>query len=118
MQYTTTLTGLEFFAFHGLYPEERLLGAIFKVDVSVECELSKPVSSIDEAVNYEIIFNTVKSQMAVAEDLLETVAQKIIAVLQKEFSEAKSISVTIHKPNPAGVFKSGVASVTLSASIQ
>jgi dihydroneopterin aldolase len=113
MKYTTALTGLEFFSFHGLYAEERLLGAIFRVDVTVECEIDKPISTIEEVVNYEIIFNTVKAQMAVAEDLLETVAQKIIDVLKREFSQAKQVEVTIHKPNPAGTFKSGVASVTI-----
>ena len=87
----------------------------FLVDVSVECEINKPISSIDEAVNYEIIYNTVRSQMAIPEDLLETVAHKIIAVLQMEFSQANHIAVTIHKPNPAGLFKSGVASVTIGS---
>lgn len=114
MNYTTTLTGLEFFSFHGLYAEEKVLGAKFLVDVSVECEINKPISSLEEAVNYEIIYHTVKSQMAVAEDLLETVAHKILDVLKKEFAQAKRVEVTIHKPNPAGTFKSGVASVTLS----
>lgn len=113
MNYTTSLTGLEFFSFHGLYAEEKVLGAKFLVDISVECEIDKPISSLEEAVNYEIIYNTVKGQMAVAEDLLETVAQKIIDILKKEFSQAKRVEVTIHKPNPAGTFKSGVASVTI-----
>jgi dihydroneopterin aldolase len=115
MKYTTALTGLEFFSFHGLYAEEKVLGAKFLVDVSVECEINKPISSIDEAVNYEIIYNTVRSQMAIPEDLLETVAQKIIDVLQQEFGQAKRVEVTIHKPNPAGTFKSGVASVTIGS---
>jgi dihydroneopterin aldolase len=114
MNYTTTLTGLEFFSFHGLYPEEKLMGAIFRVDVSVLCHVDKPITSLEEAVNYEIIYKTVKEQMAIPEDLLETVAQKIISVLQKEFTQARRVEVTIHKPNPAGAFKSGTGSVTLS----
>jgi dihydroneopterin aldolase len=114
MKYTTLLTGLEFFSFHGLYAEEKMLGGTFFVDVSVECEIDQPISSIENATNYEIIFNTVKAQMTIPQELLETVAQHIIVVLKHEFPRAGSVEVTIHKPNPAGLFKSGVASVRMS----
>jgi dihydroneopterin aldolase len=56
---------------------------------------------------------TVKAAMAVPQELLETVAQNIIVVLKQEFPKAKNIEVTIHKPNPAGLFKNGVASVRM-----
>lgn len=114
MKYITTLTGLEFYSFHGLYAEEKLLGALFQVDIAVECELDKPISSIEEAINYEVIFNTAKAEMAKPQDLIETVAQNILSTLQSSFPQAQQITVTIHKPNPAGVFKSGVASVKMS----
>ncbi len=114
MKYITSLTGLEFFSFHGLYAEEKLLGAKFMVDVSVEHQIDKPITSIDEATNYEVIFNTVKAEMAKPQELIETVAQHILTVLKREFPTSGKIEVTIHKPNPAGVFKSGVASVKIS----
>jgi 7,8-dihydroneopterin aldolase/epimerase/oxygenase len=115
MKYITSLTGLEIFAYHGLYPEERAMGALFLVDVSIEREVSQPIHSIEEATNYEILLQTVKAEMAKPTDLIETVAQLILDALKESFPQATSLSVTIHKPNPAGVFKSGVASVTLSA---
>jgi dihydroneopterin aldolase len=114
MNYTTTLTGLEFYAYHGLYPEEQVLGQLFGVDVKVILDLDKPISSLEDAVNYEVLFNTAKEEMAVRQELIETVAQRILKRLHKHFPSAITIEVTIHKPNPAGVFKSGVASVTLS----
>ena len=102
MKYITSITGLEFYSFHGLYAEEKLLGALFGVDVSVECE-----------INYELILNSVKTQMAIPQDLIETVAQYIISDLKLAFQQAQHIEVTIHKPNPAGLFKSGVATVKM-----
>ena len=113
MKYITSITGLEFYSFHGLYAEEKLLGALFGVDVSVECEIEKAITAIDEAINYELILNSVKTQMAIPQDLIETVAQYIISDLKLAFQQAQHIEVTIHKPNPAGLFKSGVATVKM-----
>jgi 7,8-dihydroneopterin aldolase/epimerase/oxygenase len=115
MRYKTSLSGLEFFAYHGLYAEERVLGALFLVEISVEYEIDQPITNIDEATNYELILSTVKEVMAVPQDLIEVVAQHMIVALKQLFVDANQIQVTIHKPNPAGVFKSGVASVTMSS---
>ncbi|MES2559909.1 MAG: dihydroneopterin aldolase [Bacteroidota bacterium] len=114
MKYVTSLTGLEFYGYHGLYAEERVLGANFTVDMKVTLEISKPIENLEDAVNYEILFNTAKEEMAVRQDLIETVAQRILARLQEYFGKPTAIEVTIYKPNPAGGFKSGVASVTFS----
>lgn len=114
MKYITALSGLEFYAYHGLYAEEQILGQKFKVDVKVTMDIDKPITHIEDAVNYEMLFNTAREEMAVRQDLIETVAQRILARLQKHFGAAPSVEVTIYKPNPAGVFKSGVASVTIS----
>lgn len=111
MKYITSITGLEFYSFHGLYAEEKLLGAQFLVDVRVSSTIDKPINSIDEAINYEIIFNTAKAAMALPQLLIETVAQQIVSELKGFFLNADTIEVTIHKPNPAGAFKSGMASV-------
>lgn len=114
MKYITALTGLEFYSYHGLYAEEQILGQLFKVDMKVTIDIDKPITYIEDAVDYEILFNTAKEEMAVSQELIETVAQRILARLQNHFVTATSIEVTIYKPNPAGVFKSGVASVTIS----
>jgi 7,8-dihydroneopterin aldolase/epimerase/oxygenase len=112
MTYITTINDLEFFAHHGVYAEEQVLGAIFKVDITVKRELTKPIETLDEATNYELIYGAAKQAMSKPEALIETVAQNILKNLQNYFTEAQ-ITVTIHKPNPAGLFKSGVASVTV-----
>lgn len=114
MKYITALTGLEFYSYHGLYAEEQVLGSKFRVDVKVTMDIDEPIATLDDAVNYEILFNTAKEEMAVRQDLIETVAQRILTRLQEHFGKPSSIEVTIYKPNPAGVFKSGVASVTFS----
>ena len=114
MKYTTALTGLEFYGYHGLYAEEQVLGQLFMIDMKVTIDLDKPIATLEDAVNYEILFQTAKEEMTTRQDLIETVAQRILTRLQEHFGKPAGIEVTIYKPNPAGVFKSGVASVTLS----
>lgn len=114
MKYETALKGLEFYGYHGLYEEEKILGGKFRVDVKVTTELTKPIHTLDEAVNYEILYTIAKEEMSARQDLIETVAQHIFSRVRNHFGEHCFIEVTIHKPNPAGVFKSGEASVTFT----
>lgn len=113
MQYTTTLTGLEFFAYHGIYPEEQQIGATFLVDIKVTRTTQEHITELNQATDYEIIYNIAKLVMEKRENLIETVAQQILANLKGIYQKAQ-VEVTIHKPNPAGLFKCGVASVTFS----
>lgn len=112
MRYETALTGLEFYSYHGVYAEERSIGALFYVDLKVTREAAQPIQTLDEATNYELLFQIAKTQMARPEALLEVVAQRILNDVQHAFPGA-DVEVCIHKPNPAGVFKSGTASVRL-----
>ena len=114
MTYITTVNGLEFYAHHGLYAEERLIGGIFRVDMKVSLEKNDAINSLEEAVNYEWLVAIAKEEMDQPNELIETVAQNILKRIQNLHVNARSIEVTIHKPNPAGLFKSGEASVTLA----
>ncbi len=114
MNYTTSLTGLEFYAYHGLYAEERLIGGHFRVDIKVVREIETPIQKLDEATNYEVLFAIAKEEMAQTQELIETVAQNILQRINILYTHAQNIEVTVHKPNPAGLFKSGEASVTFT----
>jgi dihydroneopterin aldolase len=115
MKYQTALNNLEFYAYHGLYKEENLLGGRFLVDVLLETETNSKILTINQALNYEIIFSIVKEEMEERRELIETVAQSILSELTKAFTDVDHIMVTISKPNPGGLFGSGVARVSFSA---
>jgi dihydroneopterin aldolase len=113
MIYETCLNGIKIFAYHGLYEAERILGAEFIVDVKVIQHLDddKVILTIEQAVNYEKIYTVILDQMKVTENLIETVAQRILSKLKLEFEQASNIHVTIHKPNAGGLLPSGQATV-------
>ena len=57
MKYRTAINNVEFFSFHGLYPEEKITGGKFIVDVIVELEIDDHASMkrLTEVVNYELL---------------------------------------------------------------
>jgi dihydroneopterin aldolase len=114
MNYKTALQSVEFFSFHGLYPEEKLIGGKFIVDIIVEQEVDNEASMkrLTEVINYEQLFLIAKTEMDKPRDLIETVAKSILDKISSSIKKIKSVEVKITKHNPAGLFNSGSASIS------
>lgn len=110
------LEGLEFHAFHGVYPHERESGNWFEVDIAVETDFSEAAQSDELAgtVNYETLFRMVKDEMEKPSRLLETVAEKIVDDVLKALPAVKSVELKISKLNPPIGGKCKKATVSLS----
>jgi dihydroneopterin aldolase len=109
------LQGLEFHAFHGVYPHERESGNWFEVDIAVETDFSLAAAT-DELVgtiNYETLFKIVKDEMEQPSKLLETVAEKVAIDVLAYFPNVISVEFTISKLNPPIGGKCKKATVSL-----
>ena len=109
------LEGLEFHAFHGVYPHERESGNWFEVDIAVETDFSEAAQSDELAgtVNYETLFRMVKEEMEKPSRLLETVAEKIVDDVLQALPAVKSVELKISKLNPPIGGKCKKATVSL-----
>ncbi len=110
-----SLQGLEFHAFHGVYPHERESGNWFEVDIAVETDFSLAAAT-DElvgTVNYETLFKIVKDEMEQPSKLLETVAEKVAVDVLEAFPNVISVEFTISKLNPPIGGKCKKATVSL-----
>ena len=111
------LKGMMFYGYHGVNPEERLVGQKFVVDVTVECSLVKPSLSdmVSDTVSYSDLFKTVKSIVeGPPHNLLESVAENISEAILLNY-DIESISVTIKKPDvPINGANLDYAGVTLT----
>ena len=111
------LKGMIFYGYHGVNPEERLVGQKFVVDVTVECSLLKPSLSdmVCDTVSYSDLFKTVKSIVeGPPHNLLESVAKNISDSIILGY-DIESISVTIKKPDvPINGANLDYAGVTLT----
>ncbi|MBL7871025.1 MAG: dihydroneopterin aldolase [Cyclobacteriaceae bacterium] len=109
------LEGLEFHAYHGVYPHERSSGNKFEVDVQVETEFLDSAfhDDLTGTINYEDLYAIVKTEMAKPSKLLETVGHAIAQQTLVTFHEAIRVEVRISKFNPpiGGVCKRAVVTV-------
>ena len=96
------LQGARFFAYHGFYPEERVDGNDFMVDVDVEF-LQQQHFNTDEiahTVNYETLYLIAEKHMNITRKLLETVVQGIIDEIKTVYPFAEAIRVSLKKLDP------------------
>jgi dihydroneopterin aldolase len=110
------LEGLEFHAYHGVYPHERSSGNKFEVDVIVDTEFLDTAfqDDLSGTINYETLYAIVHEEMAKPSKLLETVGHAIAKKALVSFHIAKAVEVRISKFNPpiGGVCKKAVVTVT------
>jgi 7,8-dihydroneopterin aldolase/epimerase/oxygenase len=109
------LEGLEFHAFHGVYPHERESGNWFEVDIAVETDFSLAATP-DElvgTVNYETLFKIVKDEMEQPSKLLETVAEKVATDVLEIFPNVITVEFKISKLSPPIGGKCRKATVSL-----
>ena len=104
------LEDLEFYAYHGCYKEEQIAGTKFMVNVTLETNMDTPANSddINDALNYQLVYDVVKLEMLNRSNLLEHLAKRILDTLFKKFSQLEHATVKIAKMNPpmGGIMKS------------
>lgn len=98
---TIQLLKLPFYAYHGVYEEEKKLGGEYEVTVLVRYnERIMPVLHISETVDYVAVYNLVKQHMQQQRPLLETVATTLAQDIFLAFKEVEELSVEIIKKHP------------------
>jgi len=97
-----SLEGMEFYARHGYYEEERVIGNKYSVDVTLDVDFSEAASDdkLDGTVNYEKVYEIVREVMSIDANLLEHLAGKMIKALRDAFPEVNKARVNISKYNP------------------
>lgn len=111
---TVALKDVKFYAFHGFYPEERLVGTHFFVDAEVTFVPNGDTEQLDNTVNYEVINNIITAEMQQTQLLLETVVKAMITAIIETYPFIKSAKVGIRKLNPPMEGEIGHSFVQLS----
>lgn len=98
---TISLNNVRFRAYHGIHPEERQKGNDFVVNMQVSYRpLSGTVYSLEDTIDYVVLFELINTAMQQPVDLLETLAQSIAHDVYKRFPRIVSITVSVDKLNP------------------
>lgn len=90
------------YAHHGCLKEETAIGSEYRVDVSVDANLSKASRSdtLSDTVDYVHINHIVKQEMETPSKLLEHVGQRIIGRIFKEIEIVNKAKIRVSKINP------------------
>ena len=114
---TIRLEGLDFFAHHGFYEEERKVGNKYTVDVEVTVEnTSFTDDDLTQTINYEEVYLIISTIMSVSTKLLETLASSMCREILKQFDMVQQVTATVKKHNPPikGVCKHASVSIAQS----
>ena len=96
------LVDMHFYAYHGCFKEEQIIGNNFLVNFWAEVDMSKPAATdnIEDALNYQEVYNVIKEQMMIKSHLLENVARRILDAVKAKFPYIEKAEVQISKINP------------------
>jgi 7,8-dihydroneopterin aldolase/epimerase/oxygenase len=96
------LLGVEFFAYHGFYEEERRIGNKFIADIKIQTDFTSSIEDDDLAktVDYEQLYAILRAEMDVPSKLLEHVAGRILDKVCSFFPFIRKIEISIAKQNP------------------
>ncbi|MEI6059361.1 MAG: dihydroneopterin aldolase [Bacteroidota bacterium] len=97
------IEGMDFFAYHGCFKEERVIGTRFTVDAwlttdTAEAELS---DDLKHTVNYQAVYAAIRLEMELHSHLLEHVARRIVDALYRDFNTVTHVKIKVSKLNPA-----------------
>ncbi len=93
---------MRFYAYHGVLPQEREIGNVFVVNMTLEADITAACESdeVDDTINYAEVFELVKTEMQQPSKLLEHLAGRIIKRLTTVFPQISTVSVSVAKMNP------------------
>lgn len=96
------LENVVFYAHHGVYEYETLVGNTFIVNVKMEVDLKRSGQSdqLDDTVSYADVYNIIKEEMEQSSKLLEHVAYRIMNKLKSTYSQIGVVELKLSKQNP------------------
>lgn len=96
-----SINNLSVFAYHGVMPEENVVGQKFdiSVDMYTDCSAAADEDDISKSVNYADVCRTVKEYVEEnTYNLIETLAERLAEQLLLEYNDVEKLILEIKKP--------------------
>lgn len=94
------LKNIRLYGYHGLYPEETLVGGFFELSITINYYSKEAIKVIADTINYVSIYEMIKNIFSIPQPLLETLAEDMVAAIYLNYNQIKSINISIQKLNP------------------
>ncbi len=103
MQTTIHIDRLALYGYHGVLPQERMVGAGFYVSLEADVEVAPEAYMNDGlagTVSYADIIASIREEMSVPAALLEHLLYKMSRRILNDFPAVKALRLRIDKENP------------------
>lgn len=113
------LRDLRFFGFHGVLPEEAVLGQRFRVDITAELDLAEAGRNDDltKTVHYgEIAMLVEKIGTTHRYKLIEALAEAIAAAIFETYPPIERLTVRVTKPEAPVQLATGIIAIEIERS--
>ena len=96
------IEGMEFYAYHGHFIEEQVVGNKFLLNIAIETDCDKAGKSdqLHDAMDYQKVYTLIKTEMDKKSFLLENICDRILDALYNEFDSIQKATIKVSKINP------------------
>lgn len=96
------LENVRFYAYHGVAPQETLVGNEFIINISLKVDFGQAATTdeVADTVSYADVYAVLKEEMAIPSKLLEHVCRRIVQRLFHDFQDIEEVSIRLAKRNP------------------
>ena len=96
------LEDVKIYAYHGVLPEENIIGTYYILNVEIHTDLWDAAVSdnLNDTISYADINEIIHNEMKVKSKLLEHVAGRIITKISEKFNQISYIKLRITKTSP------------------
>lgn len=96
------INNLQLYAFHGVLPQERVVGGDYSVDLRVHYNISRAIETdrLENTISYADLCALIQREMAQPSALLEHVAGRMAQAIIRAYPQVEKIWIRITKQNP------------------
>lgn len=96
------INGMKFYAYHGCFEEERVVGAYFEACCSLQVNTltAAKVDDLHLTVNYQEVYAVLQHEMMQPSALLENVVYRMLHAIMKRFNTIEYAEIELKKLNP------------------
>ena len=111
------IEGMEFYAYHGHFIQEQVVGNKFVVNIAIEtdCNRAGETDNLNDALDYQKVYMLIKKEMEETNSfLLENICKRILDKLYNEFTTIERSTIKVSKINPPMGGQIEKVSITMS----
>lgn len=96
------LENLVFYSYHGVLPQETIVGNEYIVNLKIAFDMSHAFESdsVDDTINYAKVYEVVKKEMEIPSKLIEHAAYRVVSRLNISYPQITGLELKLSKRNP------------------